>query len=181
MKNLSLILVLGCLTLNFAHAGDAEKEKKEPRKEADPVESISLPASAVLVHTHQFRSDEANRENATKQCRQDFINLTQQAQMTRFNESEMSPKEQAQYECKSVYLEFANEKKSYSSIGGVFISTNVYVKVYCDPRTLREKQVMSLQKACEKDPKAECFSETFLKYMDSVKPTKYFKLNKPSC
>ena len=171
-------LLLTALICNLSIANAFAEEKTAER--------TSIPQTAILVQTLQTYSLSQSIQRAAQECKEDVIRLAQDVQSVRFNKSEtLTPQEQAQYECKNVYLRYKSGKRDVSMGRGLGTKDMHYIdsflQVYCEPRSLREKQVMSLQKACEKDPKAECFSETFLKYIDSVKPTKFIYVNQPSC
>jgi hypothetical protein len=79
--------------------------------------------------------------------------------------------------------EFDNFDKNYNCRKLVLIAsarTGILMDAICYPRSLRQKQVVSLARACEKEPKPECYSEEYLKYLDSVQNTEYLNVTK-SC
>jgi len=48
-------------------------------------------------------------------------------------------------------------------------------KIYCNPRSLKQKQIFSLQKACEKEPRDECYTDRLIKYMDEFKESEFYE------
>jgi hypothetical protein len=78
-------------------------------------------------------------------------------------------KEDLEYNCREVRSD--SSSKFYIDFGES--GTNHYARITCYPRSLKQKQILSLQRACEKEAHEECFSKDFLNYLDTFEATKF--------
>jgi hypothetical protein len=67
----------------------------------------------------------------------------------------------------------------FDSTGRCYHTKTVTINEYCVKRTLVQQQIISLSKACQQDPKPECFSKDYLDYLTKLQPTTYVDIDKP--
>ncbi len=78
-----------------------------------------------------------------------------------------------QYNCRAVKITYHTDQERVVKYCKASYS--------CAPRTLKQKQILSLQRACEKEAREECFQSEFLDYLDDFENTKFTYTNKPRC
>ena len=89
------------------------------------------------------------------------------------------------YACKAIHIKVITTVSRYGPWGGFPLKVAPGFKgqvfAYCEPRTLSEKQILSLARRCETQPEPICFQEPLLKRLDEVKPTKIIQDFSQAC
>jgi hypothetical protein len=138
--------------------------------------SAQIPATAVHVFNEATRITSYNSSQGMCQSARRMVEDNITSRCNTYNCS---------YNCQIVYKSWDRpvSKSSLSYRGGInrVYTLDLDSRVYCESRSLQQKQIMSLQRTCEKDPKPECFSKEFLEYLGTLKPTTYVDVNMPAC
>jgi hypothetical protein len=93
-----------------------------------------------------------------------------------------------EFQCQALYLDWGkpiSKTPDSNALGNCLGKTlcvheiTVNVNAYCDPRSLQQREIMSLEKTCESQPTQQCFSSDFLDYVGKLQTTNYIDINKP--
>lgn len=90
-----------------------------------------------------------------------------------------------EYECEKIQpkliVNYSTGKIDEGLFGNKYKQFRFHLNIYCTPRSLAQKQIISLYRTCEIDPKKECFSPQYLKYLETLKLTSYEPLDTLGC
>lgn len=79
-----------------------------------------------------------------------------------------------EYQCSKVFIDVRIVSDgSYSLFDGASYVMSYVLTVSCEPRSLRDKQILSLVRTCEAAPTPECYSDAFLNKIGKLAPTSY--------
>lgn len=80
-----------------------------------------------------------------------------------------------EYQCKKILIDVrVTADKNFDGVfRGVSYRMSYILTVSCEPRSLRDKQILSLVRTCEAAPTSECYSDAFLDKIGKLAPTSY--------